>query len=72
MYGLFKIPKENTSLISSNTLHQQTCLTAKDQFEATKGECCLYGLDFTRDEQISIGLLMHRVTTDLPTQWKDL
>ena len=28
-------------------------MTAKDQFEATKGECCLYGLDFTKDEQIS-------------------
>ena len=51
--GLFKIPKENTALVPVNTLHQQICLTAKDQFEATKGECCLYGLDFTRDEQIS-------------------
>ena len=51
--GLFKIPKENTALVSVNTLHQQICLTAKDQFEATKGECCLYGLDFTKDEQIS-------------------
>ena len=44
--GLFKTPKENTSLVSANTLHQQICLTAKDQFEATKGECCSHGLDF--------------------------
>ena len=33
--GLFKIPKENTLLVSVNTLHQQICITAKDQFEAT-------------------------------------
>ena len=53
--GLFKIPslRENKKLVSAKTLHQQICVTAKDQFEATKCECNLYGLDCTKEEQIS-------------------
>ena len=51
--GLFKIPKENILLVSANTLHQQTCITAKDQFESTNCECNVFGLDFTKDEQIA-------------------
>ena len=51
--GLFKIPKENISLISANTLHQQICITAKDQFESTNCECNLFGLDQRKDEQIA-------------------
>ena len=51
--GLFKIPKENISPVSANTLHQQICITAKDQFESTNCECNLFGLDFTKDEQIA-------------------
>ena len=50
--GLFKIPRENTSLVSANTLHQQICITSKDQFKSTNCECNLFGLDFTKDEQI--------------------
>ena len=51
--GLFKIPRENIALVSLNTLHQQICLTARDCFESTQGECNLFGLEFTKDEQIS-------------------
>ena len=51
--GLFKVPRENVSLVSANTLHQQICITSKDQFESTNGECNLFGLDFTKDEQIA-------------------
>ena len=51
--GLFKVPKENTSLVSINTLHQQICITSKDQFESTNGECNLFGLDFSQVEQIA-------------------
>ena len=51
--GLFKIPRENISLVSANTLHQQMCITAKDQFESTNGECNLFGLYFTHDEHIA-------------------
>ena len=51
--GLFKVPKENIALVSLNTLHQQICITSRDYFESTKGECNLFGLEFTQDEQIS-------------------
>ena len=51
--GLFKISRENIALVSLNTLHQQICLTARDCFESTQGECNLFGLEFTKDEQIS-------------------
>ena len=40
-------------LVSANMLHQQICLTAIDQFEATRCECNLYGFDVTKDKQIS-------------------
>ena len=33
--ALFKIPTENISFVSANTLHHQICITAKDQFEST-------------------------------------
>ena len=46
---LFKIPRTNTQ---TGNLHQQICNTAKRQFEETNGDCCLFGLDFTKDEQI--------------------
>ena len=52
-HGLFKIRKENTLLVSANTLYQQICITATDQFESINCECNLFGLDFTKDEQIS-------------------
>ena len=29
------------------------CITSRDYFESTKGECNLFGLDFSQDEQIS-------------------
>ena len=47
--GLFKIPTENKFEVN---LHQQVCNTSKNQFESTNGECCLFGLSFTEDEQI--------------------
>ena len=47
--GLFKIPTENKFEVN---LHQQVCNTSKNQFESTLGECCLFGLSFTEDEQI--------------------
>ena len=46
--GLFKIPKSNTP---TGSLHQQICNTAKRQFEETNGDCCLYGLDYTKDKK---------------------
>ena len=48
--GLFKIPKAN---IQTGSLHQQICNTAQKQFEDTNGDCSLFGLDFTKDEQIT-------------------
>ena len=47
--GLFKIPKTNTP---AGSLHQQNCNTSMRQFEDTNGDCCLYGLDFTKDKKI--------------------
>ena len=34
-------------------LHQQICNTAQKQFEETNENCSLFGLDFTKDEQIT-------------------
>jgi len=48
--GLFKIPKSNTP---PGSLHQQICNNAKRQFDKTNGDCSHYGLDFTKDEQIT-------------------
>ena len=48
--GLFKILKAN---IPTGSLHQQICNTAKKQFSDTNGDCSLYGLDFTPDEEIA-------------------
>ena len=36
----------------TGNLHQQICNTAKTQFHQTNEECNLFGLDFTREEQI--------------------
>ena len=47
--GLYKVPKEN---IPFGNLHQQICNIAKYQFDATNGQCNLFGLNFTTDEQI--------------------
>ena len=46
---LFKVPKEN---IPVGNLHQQNCNTAKKQFDSTNGQCNLFGLNSTTDEQI--------------------
>ena len=48
--GLFKIPKSNNP---TGSLHQQICNTAKRQFDETNGDCSLYDLDYTKDEQIT-------------------
>ena len=48
--GLFKIPESN---VPTGSLHEQICNTAKKQFDKTNRDCSLYGLDFTKDEQIT-------------------
>ena len=47
--GRFITPKENISLVSANTLHQQICITAKDQFESTNEECNLFPQNLTKN-----------------------
>ena len=71
--GLFKVPRENVSLVLANTLHQQICIMSKDQFESTKGECNLFGLDFTKDEHIATWMSRteNYRTYSYPTRQKD-
>ena len=63
--GLFKVPRENTNLLSINTLHQQICITSQDQFESTNGERNLFGLDFSQDEQIAFGSRTTKYSTSV-------
>ena len=46
---LFKISKTN---IQNSSLHQQISNIVQKQFEETNGDCGLFGLIFTKDEQI--------------------
>ena len=48
--GLFKI---HASTSVDSNLQQIICSTAKEWFDKTEGKLTLFGLNFTRDEQIS-------------------
>ena len=47
--GLFRIPQEKKF---EGKLHPQICNSSKNQCDATNGECTLFILSFTDDEQI--------------------
>ena len=49
LIGLIRIPQENKF---AGNLQQQICNSSKNQFDATNGECTLFILSFTDDEQI--------------------
>ena len=72
--GLFKIPRENTSLVSANTLHQQICITSKDQFESTNCNVIYLVWTLPKMNKLQTGIQECKITeqSSYPTQQKDL
>ena len=72
--GLFKVPKENTTLVSINTLHQQICITSKDQFGRPKGNAIYLVWIFHKMNKFLIGCREQKTikSYNYPIRQKDL